>query len=240
LQLAKSLDPNLAADLERSDSDLDTIVKNQSTAELTNWSNASLATLHGDSGPVQFQEFKQLIGEQHTLRDVELKSNTDADDALSLSKSIKSAPLRVQALAAIAKSLVKSDPHRAASLLDEAESAMKTISDDDQRVEVIVPVASIWGQLGNKKRALSLLSAGYSMAEALLKKEGEDHEATDEVILLGPAASALVRLAQAEATVDFPNAVARANSFSGTPAVQGLLLIEVARIILSAEPHAVK
>lgn len=237
LPLATHLDPALASELEAQNPELDSLAKKLPAQQLAVWSKGSLATLHGSSNSDQFHEFQQIIDEQRILTDVEKRSGSDADEALQLSKRIQRPDLHALALAAVAKGLVKSDPHRSAALLDEARPALDTINDDGRKVEAIVSIASVWVELGNKARALSLLDHGYSLAGALLKKESAENDATEEKLLLGPASRLLIRLVRVEAMTNAYSAIARANSFSGTPALHALLLIEAARMILYEEPN---
>ena len=170
LPLARRLDAALAAELAKKDADLDNLLKTQSPEELSNWSNGTLATLHGDPNQGQFQEFQQLIGEQRVLTDIEAKGGSNAGEAIALSKNIHRPDLHVLALAAIAKSLVPSDPHRAAALLGEAEANLENVTDSQKKAEAIAPIASIWEQLNDKKRASSLLSEGFSRPKPSWKK----------------------------------------------------------------------
>ena len=233
LPLAKRLSNTLADELQHQDSDLNDITKPLSPEQLNELSQASLAMLHGDSDPTSAQmlNFGRQVEDQQTLRNIE-KMASDPDGAVTLLDKIHAPENRARASAAIAHSLFKSDPSRAASLLDDAEASLEKLSDEQEKAEALIPIASAWADLGNNKKALSLLSDGYASAEDLYKKE-EKRGSTDEELLLGAAARLFRRLIEVESGIDPRGAITRVPSRAAAPALRAVMLIDAADVILN-------
>jgi hypothetical protein len=156
---------------------------------------------------------------------------SDPKGAISLAENIKTPALRIRGVAEISRGLAKTDPARAVSLVDEAESNVNKLSDEQQSVDAIIPIASAWFALGDRKKALSALSRGYSLAAALYKEQ-EERGANDEDLFLGPAARLFQRLIQTEAEIDGPGSISRVHSRTGSVSLRAAMLIVAARTIL--------
>lgn len=236
LPLAKRLSNDLADELIQQDSDLGGAIKGLSPEQLNDLSQGMLAVLHGDSDPTSAQmlNFGRQVEDQQSLRNIE-KMDGDPDGAIGLVEKIETPETRILALAIIAQSLVKSDATRAASLLDDAEASLEKLDDEQKKVAALVPVASAWADLGNNKKALALLSTGYSSAEDLYKKE-QKSGSTEEQLLLGVAARLFRSLIQVEVRIDSHGAITRVPSRAPATALRAAMLIDAANIILHKQP----
>lgn len=232
LPLAKKLSSDLADDLEQHDPALNSMVKDLSPEQLTTLSQGRLAVLNSDSDPSssQMQGFAEKVNDQRVLQKIRTMGN-DSKGAISLAETLNSSGPRIQALAEIARSLSESDPARAASLLDEAESSLEKVEDKQEAVQAVLPIASAWAGIADRNKALAALSRGYSLTTALYQKE-EESGATDEDLLLGPSARLFRRLVQTEAEIDSAGTIGRVQSRVGSIPLRAVMLIDAAKVIL--------
>jgi hypothetical protein len=227
MPLASRLDTNLAEELRRGDPDLKAATALSSQSDLNKIAKGSPGLIIGDGsqpppGPNMFREY-EVAGELKEL------SERDPANALARLPEVQDPRLNVQTQAAIAVSLARTDPARAASLLESAWSKSAKIEDAPTRLPALVSIAEAWLALNNPRRVQSVVAEGISIAREMYE-EGKD--AKVDIFLGRHGVNELATLASILARVDPWSSMQLAESID-RPEAKAYALLQVAQTLLN-------
>ena len=228
LPLASRLDPSLADDLKKQDSDLQAGTAGATDEEVARLAGGQGSTIVGND-PSSGAQAAAWLHQQAISNQLVQLSETDPDKSIAGLDQVQDTALSVNTQAAIARNLAGSDPNRAAALLERAQAKSAKIDDPKERVSALMAIAEAWSELHNTERVRSVVAEGIPIAQKMYE---DGKNAKVDTFLMRPGVNELAGLIGVLARVDARGSMDMADSIDA-PEVKSYALLSAAQVLLT-------